>query len=88
MKVRDMIGPQASARPTDLEYDQDECDRYVSRFIAAMDADTEEIVKAENVTAIHLEVASKADLYIAIYGAMGSRYRTGLRAYLNQWKLR
>lgn len=88
MKVRDMIGSSASARPTDLDYDQDECNRYVNRFIAAMDADVEEIVKAENVTAIHLEVASKADLYIAIYGALGSRYRTGLRAYLNQWKSR
>lgn len=88
MKVSDMIGAQASARPTDLEYDPNECDRYVSRFIAAMNDDVEEIVKAKNVTTIHLEVASRADLYIAIYGSLGSRYRTGLRAYLNQWKSR
>lgn len=88
MKVREMTGLIVDPRPDVLEYDQDKCDRYVDRFLAAMNADADEIVKAEMVFNVHSEVCSDYDLYIAVNDALGARYRGALRKYVTQWKSR
>ena len=86
MKVRDMIGGAVIDPRGDIEFDEQERDRYVGRFISAMNADVQENVKAEMVNEIHLEVCSKYDLYIAINDALGSRYARAIKAYINLWK--
>jgi hypothetical protein len=88
MKVREMTGLTCDPRPDVLEYDQDECDRYVKRIVADLTADIEEIQKAEKVHEVHNEICSRYDLYIAVNDALGSRYRSAFKAYLQLWKSR
>lgn len=59
---------------------------YVKRFTDAMNADKEEVDIAADVFSIHSEVSAKHDLYIAIGDALGSKYKTALRKYVDMYK--
>lgn len=63
-------------------YDQKERDKYVSRFLDAFNADTEEDKKAEAVYAIHMEIAHKSGLYIAVADALGAKYKRAIHTYV------
>jgi hypothetical protein len=72
------------------DFDPKERDKYVSRFMDAMNLDKEEEAKAEAVYAIHLEVAAKHDLYIAIADAIatahGTKFKNAIRKYIDMHK--
>jgi hypothetical protein len=87
VKVSEMIGTRVDPRG-EIEFDEVERDRYVSRFLAAFDADVDEDEKARLVHKVHLEVRSQYDLYIAINNALSTRHRSALRTYVLQWKSR
>lgn len=87
MRVSEITGISVNPRG-EIEFDEVERDRYVSRFLAAFEADVDEEEKARLVHEIHLEVRSQYDLYIAINNALSSRYRSALRTYVLQWKSR
>jgi hypothetical protein len=86
MKVSEITGLRVDPRG-DIEFDETERDRYVSRFLAAFDADVEEDEKARLVYAVHMEVCSQYDLYIAISDKLGSTLRRALHIYVSSlWK--
>jgi hypothetical protein len=58
---------------------------YVERFKKAMD-NPDDMASAADVFAIHNEVASDHDLYIAIGDALGSRYKNAIRKYVEMAK--
>jgi hypothetical protein len=87
VKVSEITGLRVDPRG-EIDFDEAERDRYVSRFLAAFDADVEEDAKAQLVHEIHLEVRSNYDLYIAINNALSTRHRSALRTYVLQWKSR
>ena len=84
MKVSEMIGTRVDPRG-EIEFDEAERDRYVSRFLAAFDADVDEDEKARLVHAVHLEVRNRYDLYIGISDALGSRLRSALHTYVRRY---
>lgn len=84
MKVSEITGVLVDPRG-EIEFDEGERDRYVSRFLAAFDADVDEDEKARLVHAIHMEVRSQYDLYIAISNALGSRLKTAIRTYVTRY---
>jgi hypothetical protein len=88
VKVREMLGTRAINPRGDIEYDDKERDRYVSKFLAAFTADVDEAKRAELVFALHSEVCSNYDLYIAINDALNGVYRRALKTYVQQWKSR
>jgi hypothetical protein len=69
------------------DFDPKERDKYVSRFMDAMNLDKSEEDRAAAVHAIHLEVAAKHDLYIAIADAIavahGTKYKNAIRKYID-----
>lgn len=71
-------------------FDAGERDKYVSRFMDAMNLDKEEEEKAAAVHAIHLEVAAKHDLYIAVADAIaaahGTKFKNAIRKYVDMHK--
>jgi hypothetical protein len=84
MKVSEMIGTRVDPRG-EIEFDEAERDRYVSRFLAAFDADVDEDGKARLVHAVHREVTNRYDLYIAISDVLGWKFRTAIRVYLERY---
>lgn len=86
MKVSEMIGTHIDPRG-DIEFDEAERDRYVSRFLAAFHADVDEQERANLVYAVHKEVCSQYDLYIAIGDKLGSTLKRALHVYVRSaWK--
>lgn len=73
-----------------LPVDQAERDKFVSRFMDAMQMDKEEPEIAAAVYAIHLDVAHKHDLYIAIADELakqhGTKYKNAIRKYIELHK--
>jgi hypothetical protein len=69
------------------QFDPAERDKYVSRFMDAMNMDKEEPVIAAAVHALHTEIASKHDLYIAVADAIaavhGAKYKNAIRKYVD-----
>lgn len=65
------------------DFDPKERDKYVGRFMDAFNMDAEDPVIAEAVYAIHMEVAHRHDLYIAIADSLGSKYKNAIRKYLD-----
>lgn len=80
-----VVDPRGDAK--DRQFDPVERDKYVSRFMDAMNLDKEEPEIAAAVYAIHLEVAAKHDLYIAIADAIssihGTRFKNAIRKYVD-----
>lgn len=64
------------------EYDPKERDKYVSRFTEAFNLDVDEDKKAAAVYAIHLEIAHKHGLYIAVADALGAKYKRAIHNYV------
>lgn len=86
MKVSEITGLRVDPRG-EIEYDEGERDRYVARFLTAFNADVDEEEKAQLVTAIHREVCSKYDLYIAIGDKLGPTLKKALHIYTSSsWK--
>ena len=72
------------------DFDPAERDKYVSRFMDAMNMDKEEPEIASAVHALHMEVAAKHDLYIAIADAIaaqhGTKFKNAIRKYVDLHK--
>jgi hypothetical protein len=72
------------------DFDPAERDKYVSRFMDAMNMDKEEPEIASAVHALHMEVAHKHSLYIAIAGAIatahGTKFKNAIRKYVDMHK--
>ena len=72
------------------DFDPAERDKYVSRFMDAMQMDKEEEERAAAVHAIHMELAGKNDLYIAIADAIsavhGTKFKNAIRKYVDLHK--
>ena len=72
------------------DFDPAERDKYVSRFMDAMNLDKEEPEIAAAVYALHMEVAHKHSLYIAIADAIaaqhGSKFKNAIRKYVDMHK--
>lgn len=72
------------------EYDPAERDTYVNRFMDAMNLDKEEAEIAAAVHVLHLEVAHKHDLYIAIADTIaskhGTKFKNAIRKYIEMHK--
>ena len=62
----------------------------VSRFMDAMQMDKEEEERASAVYTIHMELAGKNDLYIAIADAIaaqhGTKFKNAIRKYVDMHK--
>lgn len=84
MKVSDLVPGRRINPRGEIEYDEDEKERYVGRFRKAFDADVEEDVKAKLVYEVHLEIRSNYDLYIAVADALGSYLKRAIRTYIEQ----
>lgn len=71
-------------------FDPAERDKYVGRFMDAMNMDKEEPEVAAAVHALHMEIASKHDLYIAVADAIasqhGSKFKNAIRKYVDLHK--
>jgi hypothetical protein len=86
MKVSEMIGTRVDPRG-DIQFNVAERDRYVSRFLAAFNADVDELDKAQLVFGIHRDLAGKHDLYIAVYDQLTWWHKNALHVYVTQlWK--
>lgn len=86
MKVSEMIGTRVDPRG-DIEFDEAERDRYVSRFLAAFNADVDEEEKAKLVINVHDTISNKYDLYIAVYDRLSWWHKNALHVYVGQlWK--
>lgn len=72
------------------DFDPKERDKYVGRFMDAMNMDKDEAGIAAAVHAIHTEVAHKHDLYIAIADAIsaqhGTKFKNAIRKYVDMHK--
>jgi hypothetical protein len=81
-----VVNPRGDAKDRQ-DFDPAERDKYVSRFMDAMNLDKEESEIAAAVHAIHIEVAAKHDLYIAIADAIaathGTKYKNAIRKYID-----
>ena len=71
-------------------FDPAERDKYVSRFMDAMNMDKEEPEIAAAVYALHTEIAAKHDLYIAVADAIattyGAKFKNAIRKYVDMHK--
>ncbi len=86
MKVSELIGTRVDPRG-EIEYDEAERDRYVSRFRAAFEADVDEEEKAKLVIAVHQTICSQYDLYIAVYDQLTWWHKNALHVYVTRlWK--
>lgn len=86
MKVSEMIGTRVDPRG-EIEFDETERDRYVSRFLAAFNADVDEEEKARLVFDVHREISHQHDLYIAVGDKLGATLRRALHVYVSAlWK--
>lgn len=64
-----------------IEFDSDERDAYVSRFLAVFNAGLAEDELCSRAYAIHLEIRARHDLYIAVSQVLTARQRSALRWY-------
>lgn len=90
-------GEQAVGRPTGVTtldprgtpsaVDPAKVAQYVERFRAAAD-NPDDMAAAADVYAIHMEVSSDHDLYIAIGDALGSKYKNAIRRFVEMAKKR
>lgn len=86
MKISEMIGTRVDPRG-EIEFDEAERDRYVSRFLAAFQADVEEDEKARLVFAVHQTLRGQYDLYIAVYDRLTWWHKNALHVYVTKlWK--
>ena len=88
MKISQIIGTRVDPRG-EIEYDEAERDRHVSRFRAAFEADVDEDEKAQLVYAVHQSIANQHDLYIAVYDQLTWWHKNALHVYVTTlWKSR
>lgn len=81
-----MIGTRVDPRG-DIEFDEAERDQYVSRFLAAFNADVEEDEKARLVFEVHQTLRGQYDLYIAVYDKLTWWHKNALHVYVTRlWK--
>lgn len=59
-----------------------EKDKYVGRFLDALNADLDEDAMAKLVHDIHSEIASKSDLYIAVADELGPKHKSAIKAFV------
>lgn len=86
MKVSEILGQFPGLNPRgEIEFDQDQRDQYVARFLAAFDADVDEDNKARLVHAIHMEIRAQHDLYIAVADKLGYRLKQALHVYVRRY---
>jgi predicted nucleic acid-binding protein len=86
MKVSEMIGTRVDPRGV-IEFDVAERDRYVSRFLAAFNADVEDDEKARLVFEVHRSLGGKHDLYIAVHDQLTWWHKNALHVYVTRlWK--
>lgn len=86
MKVSEMIGTRVDPRG-EIEFDPTERDRYVSRFLAALNADVDEAEKTRLVIEVHQTICSQYDLYIAVYDQLTWWHKNALHVYVGTlWK--
>jgi hypothetical protein len=64
-----------------IEFDEYERNEYVSRFLAIFNSGESEERICEKVYAVHIEVCTRSDLYIAVADRLSSRQRSALRWY-------
>lgn len=64
------------------DFDPQERNKYVSRFMDAFNLDAEEEDKAKAVYSIHKEIAHRTDLYIAVGDELGSKLKAALHTYV------
>jgi hypothetical protein len=64
------------------QFDPAERDKYVGRFTDAFNLDKEESEIAKAVYSIHLEIAHKSGLYIAVADALGAKYKRAIHNYV------
>lgn len=73
-----------------LPIDEAERDKYVSRFMDAMQLDAEEEARASAVYTLHLDIAARHDLYIAVADAIaaqhGTKFKNAIRKYIDMHK--
>lgn len=62
--------------------DTAEKNKYVSRFLDALNADLDEDGMAKLVHSIHSEIASKSDLYIAVADELGPKHKSAIKAFV------
>jgi hypothetical protein len=83
------VDPRGEAHERD-DFDPKERDKYVSRFMDAMNLDAEEEERAAAVHALHMELAGKHGLYIAIADAIavahGAKFKNAIRKYIDMHK--
>jgi hypothetical protein len=86
MKIGEIIGTRVDPRG-DIEFDPTERDRYVSRFLAAFQADVGEDERARLVFEIHQSLRGQYDLYISIYDKLTWWHKNALHVYVTTlWK--
>lgn len=86
MKISEITGLRVDPRG-EIEFDEAERDHYVTRFLAAFDADVNEEEKAKLVYEVHKTICHKYDLYIAVGDALGSTLKKALHIYVSAlWK--
>jgi hypothetical protein len=84
MKVSEITGTIVDPRGNP-EFDEAERDRYVARFLAALEIDCTEDERVRLVGDIHMQVRTEHDLYIGIFDALPSRYRSAIRTYVKAY---
>jgi hypothetical protein len=86
MKIGEIIGTRVDPRG-DIEFDATERDQYLSRFLAAFNADVEDDEKARLVFEVHQKLRGQYDLYIAVYDKLTWWHKTALHTYVTRlWK--
>lgn len=86
MKISEITGLRVDPRG-EIEFDEAERDRYVSRFLAALQADVDEEEKARLVIEVHHMISTKHDLYIAVYDQLSWWHKNALHVYVGTlWK--
>ena len=86
MKISEITGLRVDPRG-EIQFDEAERDRYVSRFLAAFNADVDEEEKARLVIEVHRTISNNYDLYIAVYDRLTWWHKNALHVYVGTlWK--
>jgi hypothetical protein len=64
-----------------IEFDEYERNGYVSRFLAVFNSGLPEDEICTQAYAIHMEIATRPDLYIAVADRLGWRFKSALHWY-------
>jgi hypothetical protein len=80
MKISEITGRASDTRIV-LEFDVDQRDSYVARFLAVFHADLSEEEMCRQAYEIHCEVRHQHGLYIAIADRLGSKIKAALHWY-------